>query len=297
MLTINSTIQEAINNNKPVVLIETAFFAGSCGKNFNLDDVNAIASAVIEQGATPAYLGVIEGEIIVGLSKDQINYLMNDEKAIRGLGPNKLAYVEANKLNGGVNNALMFQIAKTCNLPFTVTGGIGGVSRVNSFDISSDIYELSKNPVLVCCAGPKSMLDVSATREAMETYNISVGGYHVNMMPSFFSRESCYKLDFKSDNPEEIAKIFKIQSKELNTGMLIGVPVSEEYDIPFETVEEIVKDLMNNCEEKLSDRYLLGNLQKELNKKFNYDSKKACVDMFTQSAKLAAQIAVNYSNL
>ena len=223
-------------------------------------------------GATPATVGIIAGEIIVGLSRDQIEHLATAPN-VRKVSRRDLPIVVARKLDGATTVATTAWAAHRAGIQVFATGGIGGVHRTrpttndqrptdlrsssfilhpSSFlaaDISADLPELAQTPIIVVCAGAKAILDLPATLEWLETHGVTVVGYGTEEFPAFYNRSSGLPVDVCAEAPEEVAALFRAQrALELPCGMLVTVPVPEEYELPTDQMEAAIAQALGEAE-------------------------------------------------
>jgi pseudouridine-5'-phosphate glycosidase len=184
-------------------------------------------TAVREGGAVPATIAVIQGKITIGLSADQIEYLGQQAgKNVRKCSRRDLPLALANGEDGATTVAGTMILAHLAGIELFATGGIGGVHRGHPFDISADLAELGRTPVTGVSSGAKSILDLPATREVLETHGVTVIGYGVDEMPAFFSRRSGLPVDARLDTPEAVAQVIVARRQlQLQSGTLVTVPV------------------------------------------------------------------------
>lgn len=299
MIQIRPEVQNALLENRPIVLVESAFFAGKGEGNTFVNTTMLLNDTIREDGAVPAFLGILDGNLIVGMGQADIQRIA-DPKEVYTKGSSKmlLPYMQRNKLSGGANNALMLYAADKCGIPFAVTGGIGGVSRLNSFDISADLYELSRVPIMLFSAGPKSMLDLVSTKEVMETMGITSGGYKTRVMSSFFSSTSPVAVDWQADDTNELAEIYQSHVKAgFTSGISVSAPVPSTFSLSFDEIEQFLSRIMNDATADVTDGYLFQRLINEMNHIPGYDAQQAMISMFINNAHIAAKTAVSYADL
>lgn len=234
-LHIHPEVQEALQQNKPVVALESTVITHGLPYPNNVETAVAMETAV-RQHATPATIAIIKGEIHVGLTADQLDYLgtrPQENAFVRKCSRRDLPVVLARKEDGATTVAGTMILAHMAGIPIFATGGIGGVHRGHPFDVSADLTELGRTPVTVVCAGAKAILDLPATREVLETNGVPVIGYGTDEMPAFFSRSSGLSVDVRVDDATQAAQIIQAhQQLHLQSGLLITVPVpaDEEFD-------------------------------------------------------------------
>ena len=203
-LQINEKVKKALDENKPVVALESTIITHGMEYPTNKTTALAVEQNIIDQGAIPATIGIINGVIHVGITNDQIEFLAQNKSTCRKCSRRDLGYIIAQKGNGSTTVAATMYIAYLAGIKIFVTGGIGGVHRgaEETFDISADLTELSRTPVTVVSAGIKSILDVPKTLELLETFGVPVVGYNTDYVPDFFFSSSKIKAPIRIDNPK-----------------------------------------------------------------------------------------------
>ena len=218
----------------------------------NLKLAREMEEIIRRQGAEPATVGVIGGELIAGLSEEQIERLATAGD-VRKVSRRDLPVVAARKLDGATTVAATIWIAHRAGIELFATGGIGGVHRSTapgmSADVSADLQELAQTPVIVVCAGTKALLDLPATLEYLETHGVTVIGYGTEAFPAFYSRDSGLPVDLRCDSPEEVAEIWRAKrTLELAGGLLVAVPVPKEDEIPLAAIEPLIERALADSE-------------------------------------------------
>jgi pseudouridylate synthase len=222
-------VADALAQNGAVVALESTVITHGLPYPQNVETAVAMETAVREGGAIPATLAIIQGQIYIGLSADQIEYLgQRTGQDVRKCSRRDLPLALARREDGATTVAGTMILAHLAGIEIFATGGIGGVHRGHPFDISADLIELGRTPVAVVSSGAKSILDLPATREVLETHGVPVLGYGVDEMPAFFSRRSGLPVDARLDTPEEAAAIIVARRRlGLQSGLLITAPVPE----------------------------------------------------------------------
>ena len=220
-------VQAAIQENRPVVALESTVITHGLPYPDNVKTAVSMETAVREGGAIPATIAIIQGKIHIGLTADQIEYLGQQAgKNVRKCSRRDLPLAIANGEDGATTVAGTMILAHLAGIELFATGGIGGVHRGHPFDVSADLAELGRTPVTVVSSGAKSILDLPATREVLETQGVTVIGYGVDEMPAFFSRRSGLPVDARLDTPEAVAQVILARrALDLQSGMLVTVPV------------------------------------------------------------------------
>jgi pseudouridine-5'-phosphate glycosidase len=236
----------------PPVALETTVIAHGLPRPWNVEQALRLESAVREENAEPRTIGVIGGEVVVGLDPDQIRRLGGDA-AVRKVSTRDLPVVVARGLDGATTVAATIRLAHGAGIEVFATGGIGGVHRTlagsATFDVSADLEELARTPLVVVCSGAKAILDLDATREALETRGITVAGFGTDSFPAFFSADSSLPVDIRCDSAEEVAELFSAhRGVGLPSALLVAVPVPAEAAIPRSEVEPLVERAVAEAE-------------------------------------------------
>lgn len=294
-LKISYEVERALRYSKPVVALESTLIAQGLPYPLNVETAMKMEEAVKESGAIPATIAVIDGECIVGLTKEQVEEIGNGSRKVLKVGAGELPYALGKGLCAATTVSATAWIASLCKIRVFATGGIGGVHRgaENTFDISQDIKTMSQIPVIIVCAGAKSILDLPKTVEMLESSGVLCVGFQTDEFPAFYSRKSGITLNFRVDSPEETAKIFKAKL-EIGTlsSILIGNPVPEEDEIPVKDIEKIIESAISDSkEEKVSGKELTPYLLNAISKKSEGKSLKTNISLLINNARLAGKIA------
>ena len=241
-LNFNEEVATAMANNLPIVALESTVITHGLPYPDNLNTAVAMETAVREGGATPATIAIIQGKVFVGLTQDQLEYLaQRKSEDVRKCSRRDIPLAIARHEDGATTVAGTMILAHQAGIPLFATGGIGGVHRGHPFDISADLAELGRTPVTVVSSGAKSILDLPATREVLETNGVPVIGYGVDEMPAFFARKSGLPVDARSNSASEVADIIVAhQQLGLQNGMLVTVPVPEAFAADPDAMEQAI---------------------------------------------------------
>ncbi len=221
-------VAEALAAGRPVVALESTVITHGLPYPENVATAASMEAAVRAGGAVPATLAIIRGRIHVGLTAEQLTYLGQKGGEVRKCSRRDLPLVLAAGADGATTVAGSMILAHLAGIELFATGGIGGVHRGHPFDVSADLIELGRTPVTVVSSGAKSILDLPATRELLETHGVPVIGYGVDEMPAFFARSSGLPVDARLDTPEAVAAVIRARrSLSLQTGLLVTAPVPE----------------------------------------------------------------------
>lgn len=299
-LNFNEEVAHAINNNLPVVALESTVITHGLPYPDNLNTAVSMETAVREGGAIPATIAIIQGEIFIGLTQAQLEYLAQQNgDDVRKCSRRDIPLALARKEDGATTVAGTMILAHKAGIPIFATGGIGGVHRGHPFDISADLAELGRTPVAVVSSGAKSILDLPATREVLETNGVPVIGFGTDEMPAFFARKSGLLVDVRLDTPEDIAAvIIAHQQLAMQNGMLVTVPVPEEFAADPEAMEQAITQATKEADAqgvhgKESTPWLLSRVV-ELTEG---ESKRANIALLKNNGRIAGQIAVALSKL
>ncbi len=300
-LDISPEVAEALAQGKPVVALESTIISHGMPYPQNVETALNVERIVRENGAVPATIAVIGGRLKAGLTPEEIEYFGKKGRAIAKASRRDLAVLVARGEDGATTVTTTMIIAHMAGIRFFATGGIGGVHRgaETTMDISADLEELGHTPVMVCCAGAKSILDLGLTLEYLETKGVPVIGYGTEELPAFYTRRSGFKVDYRIDTPEELARAFKVQSElGFPGGMLVTNPIPEEYAMPLEVINQAIDQAIAESREqgihgKETTPFLLARVA-ELT---GGDSLASNIQLVYNNARLTAQTAVAYTKL
>jgi pseudouridine-5'-phosphate glycosidase len=297
---ITKEVNSALNKGQAVVSLESTIIAHGMPYPKNYRTALEVEQAVRKNGAIPATIGIIKGEIIVGLSNDQIKYL-SKAKDVKKVSRRDLPIVLVNKWDGATTVASTMYISKLAGINIFATGGIGGVHRDgnNTFDISSDLEELAQTDVAVVCAGAKAILDIGLTLEYLETQGVPVIGFRTEKFPLFYTNTSEHKVDFKADDVQTIAKIIKTKKElRLKSGIVVANPIPKEFSLDRKYIDGIIKKALNKADEKnIKGKDITPFLLKEIGDITDGKSLDANIALVINNADLAAKIAVQLCRL
>lgn len=249
---IKPEVEKALEEGTPVVALESTIISHGMPYPKNVETALAVEDVIRKNGAVPATIAIIGGRIKIGLTADEIEYMAKADNVLK-VSRRDFPLVISQKLDGATTVAGTMIAANMAGIKVFVTGGIGGVHRGagESFDISADLEELKMTDVAVVCAGVKSILDIGATLEYLETAGVPVITYGTDVFPAFYSRESGFTSECRIDDTAKIADL--IRTKEqlgLRGGILIACPVPAEDEIPFDKMDIVIKQALEECEEK-----------------------------------------------
>ena len=294
-LDISPEVAEALNNGKPVVALESTIISHGMPYPRNVKTALLVEQTIRENGAVPATIAIIGGRLKAGLSEAEIEYLGKSGRNVAKASRRDLAALVARKADGATTVTTTMMIAHMAGIGIFATGGIGGVHRgaETSMDISADLEELGNTPVMVICAGAKSILDLGLTLEYLETKGVPVIGYGTNELPAFYTRHSGFGVDYRADSPAELAAMFNAQRElGLKGGMLVTNPIPEEYSMDKAVIDAAIEQALKEAEEagikgKETTPFLLAKVV-ELTGGDSLDSN---IQLVLNNARLAAKTA------
>jgi len=242
-LDIHPEVAHALQHGLPVVALESTIISHGMPYPQNVNTAREVEAVIREQGVVPATIGIINGQIKIGLTDEELE-AFGQAQNVHKVSRRDLPYVLATGKNGATTVAATMICAQLAGIKVFVTGGLGGVHREGevTMDISADLSELAQTNVAVVCAGAKSILDIGRTLEYLETQGVPVVGYQSDDFPAFYTRSSGYQVDARIDTPEEMAAMLKIKwDLELNGGVVIANPVPEEYALENDEMERLIE--------------------------------------------------------
>ena len=298
---VSDEVKAALANNQPVVALESTIISHGMPYPQNVETALKVEQVVRDKGAIPATIAIIGGELKVGLSTEEIEYLGKKGLDVIKCSRRDLPIVVAKGLDGATTVATTMIIAKMAGVKVFATGGIGGVHRGASetFDISADLMELAQTEVTVVCAGVKSILDIGLTLEYLETQGVTVLGFGTDHLPAFYLRDSGFGVDARVDEGKEVADMMKAKwNMNLRGGFIVGNPVPEAYEENKEQITGAIEQALRELKEKGikgkdSTPFLLARV-KDLT---GGDSLATNIQLVYNNAKVASEIAVAYSGV
>jgi pseudouridine-5'-phosphate glycosidase len=292
-LIISDSVQKAVEVNDAVVALESAVITHGLPYPNNLSTAIEMENLIKNAGALPATICLINGIIRVGLNQNEFEPLATNEKAIK-VGRKDFAGAILKKEWGGTTVSGTIAIAHIAGIKVFATGGIGGIHRGGSIDVSADLPALSETPIIVVCAGAKAILDIPATREYLETSSVPVIGFGTEMFPAFYSVDSGLKVDIRIDSPSDIAK-FALNHWGLGfrSSILITVPPPLSVAIPREEIEEKISIALEDAERSgISGPSITPFLLSKLNDITKGRSMQTNTALLSNNAVVAAKIAL-----
>ena len=300
-LDVNPEVAAAVAAGKPVVALESTIISHGMPYPQNVETALNVEKVIRDNGAVPATIAILGGRLKAGLKPEEIEYLGKAGQAVATASRRDLPVLVAEGMDGATTVTTTMMIAHMAGIRIFATGGIGGVHRgaETSMDVSADLEELANTPVMVVCAGAKSILDLGLTLEYLETHGVPVLGYGTKELPAFYTRRSGFEVDYRVDSPEELAKIFKVQRDlGLKGGILVTNPIPEQYAMDFDVInkaidEAIADSVRDGIKGKATTPYLLAKV-KDLT---GGDSLASNIQLVYNNAALAAKTACAFCKL
>ena len=300
-LDIAPEVQKALDEGRPVVALESTIISHGMPYPQNVETALNVEKIIREHGATPATIAVIGGRLKAGLSPEEIDYLGKTGTAVAKASRRDLPVLVAEGKDGATTVTTTMIIAHMAGISVFATGGIGGVHRgaETTMDISADLEELSQTPVMVVCAGAKSILDLGLTLEYLETHGVPVIGYGTKELPAFYTRKSGFAVDYEIDTPAGLAAAFHASLElGLRGGMLVTNPIPEESSMAPEVINKAIDEAVAQAQAqgihgKETTPFLLAKV-KDLTGGDSLDSN---IQLVFNNARLAAQTAAELAKL
>lgn len=296
-LDLTDEVSSALKNGKPVVALESTIISHGMPYPKNVETALSVEKTIRENGAVPATIAIIGGRLKAGLTSDQLEYFGKKGTAITKVSRRDIPGIVAKGEDGATTVAATMMIAAMAGIQVFATGGIGGVHRgaENTMDISADLDEFTKTPVMVICAGAKAILDLNLTMEYLETKGIPVYCYQTDELPAFYTRYSGIKAPFRADSPEELASIWKAKNElGIQGGFIVANPISEAFSMAPKRINAAIDQAISEMNKlgihgKETTPYLLDKVQKLT----GGDSLESNIRLVLNNAALAAKIAKN----
>lgn len=299
-LDIKTEVLEAINNNKPVVALESTIISHGMPYPKNVETAKRVEQIIRDGGAIPATIAIINGRIKVGINSDELEFLGTSRDILKA-SRRDIGHILSKGLNGATTVAATMIAAELAGIKVFVTGGIGGVHRGadKSFDISADLQELAKTRVAVVCAGPKSILDIGLTLEYLETMGVPVVGFGTEQLPAFYTRSSGFNTDFCYNTAKEVALSIKTKwDLGLDGGMVIANPVPKEYEMDKTEIDNAIKVALKEADMAgIQGKKITPFLLDRVKKLTEGNSLKTNIELVYNNARLGAMIAVEFALL
>ena len=278
---------------RSVVALESTVIAHGLPRPTNLQTAQRLEEIVRTGGAVPATIGILAGKLRVGLNAAEIRKLAEEDN-IRKVSTRDLPIAVAEAWDGATTVATTCWIAHRAGIRVFATGGIGGVHCGALPDVSADLPELARTPIVVVCSGAKIVLDLPATREWLETHGVTVVGYQCDEFPAFYSRSSGLPVDTRANSPRDVVALFCAQrALQIDSALLVAVPVPEEFEVPREQLQTVLDHALKNAERNsIGGRELTPFLLSQMAERSHGSTLRANIALLENNARVAAEIAV-----
>ena len=297
---ISKEVELALKNNQPVVALESTIISHGMPYPKNVQTAYQVEEEIRKNGGIPATIGIIDGEPVIGMSKEQIEEF-GKRKGVKKASRRDLPIIFANKEWGATTVAATMILANMAGIEVFVTGGVGGAHRgaEKNFDISADLEELGKTNVTVVSAGVKAILDLNLTLEILETKGVPVLSYGTDEFADFYTRHSGIKMENVVNSPLEIARIIKAKRvNKLDGGILVANPIPEEYAMDPVIINNAIENALKMADEaNIKGKEITPFLLKTIVELTGGDSLESNIRLVLNNAKLGAQIAKELCNL
>ena len=294
MIKFSAAVARALKDKSPVVALESTIITHGLPRPKNLEVALEVEQIVTDAGATPATIAIIDGQIHIGLESDQLKQIANDENILKA-SIRDLAIISTQNKSAATTVAATSHIANMAGISLFATGGLGGVHREawQSWDESADLLALANTPILIVCSGAKSILDVSATLERLETLSVPILGYKTNKFPGFYLTDSGFDLEHRADTPQDIAQIWRARSDVAtnNSALIVANPVGNQMDKALH--DQILFDGLAKAKTAgIIGKAVTPFLLEYFHSNSKGESLRVNVEIIKANAALAAQIAV-----
>jgi pseudouridine-5'-phosphate glycosidase len=291
---LHEPVAEALAAGRPVVALESTIITHGMPYPENGAMAAQVEKIILDEGAVPATIAVVNGRIRIGLSDGERESLAMTGDAMK-LSRADLAFAVSEGRTGGTTVAATMILAHMAGIKVFATGGIGGVHKgaEKSFDISADLDELARTPVIVVSAGAKAILDIEKTLEVLETRGVPVVGFASEVMPAFWSRQSPFRAPLTLDSPQKIARLYQTRrALGLEGGMLVANPVPEDHEIPAAEMSGYIEAAQKAAEaQKIAGKAVTPFLLGKILELTGGRSLKTNIALVENNARLAARVA------
>ena len=297
MINFSTEVRAAMDAGKPIVALESTIISHGLPRPRNLEVALEVESIVREAGAVPATIALIDGVVHVGLERHELDRIANEDGVVKA-STRDLAIIEATGKSAATTVAATAHIAYLAGISVFATGGLGGVHRGHSYDESADLIALAETPVVIVCAGVKSILDVPGTLERLETFAVPVLGYGTNKFPGFYLTESGYEIEHRVDSVAEIAAIWsnRFELETDDRAIVIANPVINQMDLALHN-EILDSGLKAADANHVTGKAVTPFLLEYFHTQSKGESLRVNIDIIKANSHLAALIAIELFNV
>ena len=292
LLEFSAEVTDALVSRKPIVALESTVIAHGLPHPQNLETAHRLEKIVRDAGAVPATIAIVGGRLCVGLSQDQLSRIA-ETSDIKKISTRDLPIAIARQWDGATTVASTIWIAHRAGVQVLATGGIGGVHRGSLADVSADLPELARTPIVVVCSGAKIVLDLPATREWLETHGVTVVGYQCDELPAFYSRKSGLGIDARVNSGKEVSDLVKAQrSLSIQSALLVAVPVPFASEVPSELLNRVLDGALKEAEQRqIGGRELTPFLLSRMAEQSGGATLQANIALLENNARVGAEVA------
>jgi len=287
----STEVSQAKAANRPIVALESTIISHGLPRPRNLEVALEVEEIVRTAGATPATIALIDGVIHVGLEPEELKRIANDDSVVKA-STRDLAIIESTKQSAATTVAATAHIANLAGISVFATGGLGGVHRGHTYDESADLLALANTPIVIVCAGVKSILDVAGTLERLESFAVPVLGYKTNKFPGFYLTDSGFEIEHRVDSVQEISTIWNNRHglKTDNCAIVVTNPVEKQMDLALHN--KVLNDGLAAAEKAhITGKAVTPFLLEYFHASSGGESLRVNIDIIKSNSKLAAEIA------
>jgi len=294
LLKLSEEVEAALRAGSALVALESTVISHGLPRPLNFKTARRLELLVRERGATPATIAILGGRLCVGLDEAQLARLAESDD-VHKVSRRDLSVAVARGWDGATTVATTLWVAARAGLRVFATGGIGGVHRGSLPDVSADLPELARTPLTVVCSGAKSVLDLPATREWLETHGVTIVGYGCDELPAFYERRSGLPVDARADSPAEVAALARARDAlGLEGALLVAVPVPADAEVAEELMRESLSDALSEAATRgVKGRELTPFLLAHMSRRSGGATLRANVALLENNARVAADIALS----
>jgi pseudouridylate synthase len=291
-------VKAALGARKPVVALESTVIAHGLPRPQNLETAHRLEAIVRAAGAVPATIAILAGKLCVGLSENQLRRIAETDD-IKKVSTRDLPIALARRWDGATTVAGTIWIAHRAGIQVLATGGIGGVHRGSLPDVSADLPELARTPMVVVCSGAKIVLDLPATREWLETHGVTVVGYQCDELPAFYSRRSGLSVDETVNSGKEVLEVVKAQrALAAESALVVAVPVPDAAEVPSELLNRVLADALREADKtQTGGRELTPFLLSRMAEQSGGATLQANLALLENNARVGAEVALALSDI
>jgi pseudouridine-5'-phosphate glycosidase len=298
-------VQAALNSRRPIVALESTVITHGLPYPQNRQLAEDMEAEIRHFGVIPATIAVVDGDVNIGIESNTLERLALAEDVYK-ISSRDIGAAIAQGRSGGTTVAATMYIAHKVGIQVFATGGIGGVHRqaqVNKFqqtwDISTDLPQLSKTPLIVICAGAKAVLDLPATLEYLETWGVPVVGYGVDEFPAFYARSSGLKIGLRAESAAEVVTIARAHWEiGMESAVLVANPPPEEAALPYDLIDKAVQQALKDAvDQNISGQQVTPFLLRQMSDLTHGSSLQANLSLLKNNARIAAGIAIELTHL